>query len=718
MGRLGNSGIQRTAAKSMHALRQRIARRGQPARFADCAGAAIMLLAQLALSNPVAAQDLAEADRLPAPAEPQRPDTIIVYGRAIQQIGIATSGSQGVVGYRDFADRPLSRVGELVENVPGVIATQHSGTGKANQYFLRGFNLDHGTDFAGFVDGVPINMRTHGHGQGYLDLNFLIPELVKRIDYRKGPYFADTGDFSAAGTVRFTTADRMEPMVQVTAGSFGYYRALAAGSMAFAGGDLLLGLDGTVSDGPWVLDEKLRKVNALVKYARGEFSLGLTGYRATWNSTDQVPLRAITSGAISRFGNIDPHLGGATTRIGLTGNGRFGNTEVNLYGLYYRFRLTSNFTYFLDDPMSGDEFRQRDQRGVFGGSLRHTVSSSLAGIPVTYTLGGDARYDHIGKIGLYHTQRGVEIGTVRQDRVEEYSAALYGELTAALTDRLRLVLGLRGDLFGYSVRAETQAANSGRGSDAILGPKVALAWRAADHLELYANYGETFHSNDVRGAAITVDPKTGDPAGQVPVLVKARGLELGARTEYPNFNASIVGYYLALGSELVFSGDGGTTEPNDATRRYGAEAALFWRPAPWLALDGSAAITHARFHDVAPGQDRIPNSVSTVFAGGVTFETGHGISGSVRLRHFGSAPLIEDGSARSRSTTLVNLGGYYTLGRFKLGVDVLNAFDAKSADITYFYTSRLEGEPAGGVDDYHLHPVEPRQVRVSLRYAL
>ena len=657
MGRLGNSGIQRTAAKSMHALRQRIALRGRPARFADCAGAAIILLAQLALSNPVAAQDLAEADRLPAPAEPQRPDTIIVYGRAIQQIGIATSGSQGVVGYRDFADRPLSRVGELVENVPGVIATQHSGTGKANQYFLRGFNLDHGTDFAGFVDGVPINMRTHGHGQGYLDLNFLIPELVRWIDYRKGPYFADTGDFSAAGTVRFTTADRIEPMAQVTAGSFGYYRALAAGSMAFPGGDLLLGLDGTVSDGPWVLDEKLRKVNALVKYARGGFSLGLTAYRATWNSTDQVPLRAITSGAISRFGNIDPYLGGATTRIGLTGNGRFGNTEVNLYGLYYRFRLTSNFTYFLDDPVSGDEFRQRDQRGVFGGSLRHTVSSSLAGIPVTYTLGGDARYDHIGKIGLYHTQRGVEIGTVRQDRVEEYSAALYGELTAALTDRLRLVLGLRGDLYGYSVQAETQAANSGRGSDAILGPKGALAWRVADHLELYANYGETFHSNDVRGAAITVDPKTGDPAGQVPVLVKARGGELGARTEYPNFSVSIVGYYLALGSELVFSGDGGTTEPNDATRRYGAEATLFWRPALWLALDGSAAITHARFHDVAPGQDRIPNSVSTVFAGGVTFEAGHGISGSVRLRHFGSAPLIEDGSARSGPTTLVNLGG-------------------------------------------------------------
>ena len=201
------------------------------------------------------------------PAPPQA-EEIVVYGRAIAQVGIATSGSQGVVGYKDFEDKPLSRVGELVENVPGVIATQHSGTGKANQYFLRGFNLDHGTDFAGFVDGVPINMRTHGHGQGYLDLNFLIPELVQRIDYRKGPYFSDVGDFSAAGTVKFTTADRLAaPMIEGTAGSYGYYRALAAGSAGVGGGDLLLALDGTRSNGPWDLNEDLKKINALVKYS-------------------------------------------------------------------------------------------------------------------------------------------------------------------------------------------------------------------------------------------------------------------------------------------------------------------------------------------------------------------------------------------------------------------------------------------------------------------
>ncbi|MES1995291.1 MAG: TonB-dependent receptor [Pseudomonadota bacterium] len=704
------------SASAIQAARDRGTGRSLQWRELLC-GAATLLIAQSVVTNLAAAQDMPQAPDFPAPTDAQHPDDIIVYGRAIAQIGIATSGSQGVVGYKDFADKPLSRVGELVENVPGVIATQHSGTGKANQYFLRGFNLDHGTDFAGFVDGVPINMRTHGHGQGYLDLNFLSPELVERIDYRKGPYFADVGDFSAAGTVKFTTADHLaQPIAQVTAGSFGYYRALAAGSTGVAGGDLLLGLDGTVSDGPWVLKERLRKVNALAKYTRDGFSLGLTAYHATWNSTDQVPLRAIDSGLISRFGNIDPFLGGETTRIGLTGNGHFDNTEVSLFGLYYRFRLTSNFTYFLDDPVNGDEFQQRDQRGVFGGSIRHTMPTTIAGLPVTFVIGGDTRYDHIGKIGLYHTVKGVPIGTVRQDRVEEYSAALYGEATAALTPRLRLVLGLRGDLYGYDVHAQTQAANSGSGSDTILGPKAALAWRATDHLELYANYGESFHSNDVRGAAITVDPKSGAPADRLPVLVKARGVELGARVEYKRFTASIVGYYLTLGSELVFSGDDGTTEPNDATRRYGTEATLFWRPTSWLALDGSAAFTHARFHDVAVGQDRIPNSVGNVLAGGAAVDFGHGITGSVRLRHFGSAPLIEDGSARSQPTTLVNFGGYYTLGRLKLGVDVLNVFDAKDADITYFYTSRLQGEASGGVDDYHLHPVEPRQVRVSLRY--
>ncbi len=646
---------------------------------------------------------------------PSNGTAIVVYGRALPQIGVATSGSQGVVGYEDFENRPLARVGELVENVPGVIATQHSGTGKANQYFLRGFNLDHGTDFAGFVDGVPVNMRSHGHGQGYMDLNFLIPELVERIDYRKGPYFSEVGDFSAAGTVAFKTRSTLAPVAQMTVGSYGYYRALVAGSFKAGDKDILLAIDGTRNNGPWTLNEDLHKLNAFAKVSGTDWSLSLSAYHADWNATDQVPERAISSGEISRYGNIDPYLGGHTTRVGLTFNASASDTDWTAYATYYDFGLTSNFTYYLEDPVNGDEFQQADRRGVFGGSVRHHIDTALAGLPVTVTLGAETRYDMIGKVGLYHSVDGVRTGTVRQDSVDEYSGAAFAEAQIALTDRLRLTTGLRGDLLGYDVRSDL-AVNSGHGWSAMLAPKARLAWRVARSLELYADYGESYHSNDVRGSTITVDPSTGDPAEKVPALVRARGAELGARVETGHFTASLVGFYLTLGSELVYTGDGGTTEPNAASRRYGTEASLFWRPAPWLTLDASGALTHARFTGVDASARYIPNSVSQVLSAGASFELPEAISATLRLRHFGSAPLIEDNSRRSDPTTLVNLGLYRTFGRGRIGLDVLNLFNARDSDITYYYTSRLQGEATDGVDDYHIHPVEPREVRVSWQY--
>lgn len=678
------------------------------------------VLFALVLATGAEAQTTATASARAGDRSAADSDTIIVYGRAIDLIGIAQSGSQGTVGYKDFENRPLSRVGELVENVPGLIATQHSGTGKANQYFLRGFNLDHGTDLAGFVDGVPINMRSHGHGQGYLDLNFLIPELVERIDYRKGPYFADVGDFSAAGTVSFTTVDTLaHPIAQAEIGSYGYYRALLAGSFGVGGGDLLAGVNGAMSNGPWDLDEKLRKINALVKYSSGSaehgYSIVANGYRSTWRSTDQVPRRAIDSGLIGRFGNIDPYLGGETTRLGLSGQGHIGRTRVSAYGTYYKFHLTSNFTYFLDDPINGDEFQQRDERGIFGGAVRHSIPATLFGLPLLLTGGADTRYDHVGNVGLYHSRFGRRDGTVREDKVDEYSGALFVEGELALTPRLRATIGGRGDVVGYTVHAG-DPGNSGSGSDALGSPKVALAWRPADHLELYANYGTSYHSNDVRGATIRFEPGADTPAERVGVLQRATGYEGGARVEFANFNATIVGYHLSLASELVFVGDAGSTEPQGATRRYGTEASLFWRPLRWLTLDGSAALTHARFRD-APGQDRIPNSQSVVASGGATAQVTPDIALTARIRHFGRSPLIEDNSARSDPTTLVNAGAYYQLGPAKFAIDILNLFGARDNDITYFYPSRLPGEPEGGVDDYHLHPVEPRQVRGSVRFA-
>ncbi|MFZ1476180.1 MAG: TonB-dependent receptor [Sphingorhabdus sp.] len=646
----------------------------------------------------------------------EQPADIIVYGRAIEQIGIASTASEGTVGYQDFEQRPLSRVGELAENVPGLIATQHSGTGKANQFFLRGFNLDHGTDLAGLVDVAPINMRSHGHGQGYLDLNFLIPEMVERIDYRKGPYSVESGDFSAAGSLAFQTKRELPgPFAQLTGGSFGYARALLASSGKAGNGALLAALDGTVSNGPWVLNERLRKLNGLLKYSGGTaqdgWSLGLSGYGAKWQATDQVPERAISSGLIPRPGFIDGDLGGKTTRLALNFQRNSAHLTASAYAIHYRFRLTSNFTYLLDDPVGGDEFQQRDQRAIFGGSIRYRSQPEEK---LSLRVGADARYDRIGKVGLYHSAGGVRTSTVREDRVDEYSGALLAEAEWKPAETLRVIAGLRGDAIGYRVRSDL-AANSGIGSDGFVAPKVALAWKPAPALELYANYGESFHSNDVRGATINLNPVSGDPADRVPVFSRARGAELGARVEAGALTASLVGYWLKLGSELVFVGDAGTTEPSDASRRYGVEASLFWKPANWLTLDGTAAFTNARFRGVTPGLERIPGAVSNVISGGVHADLGSGFGTSARLRHFGSAPLIEDGSVRSEPTTLVNLGGYWTRGRVHIAIDLLNAFNAKDPDISYFYASRLPGEAAEGVEDRHIHPVEPRQVRATVK---
>jgi len=547
-----------------------------------------------AISSEVLAapEDTIAAPDAPPDAQIER-ETIVVYGRSLEQIGTARSGSEGTVGYADFQTKPLSRVGELVENVPGVIATQHSGTGKANQYFLRGFNLDHGTDFAAFFDGAPINLRSHGHGQGYLDLNFVIPELVERIDYRKGPYFADVGDFSAAGTVSFRTRRTLDSAIaDFTAGSFGYLRSLLAGSTPIGGGDLLMALEGTRSNGPWVLDERLRKVNGVIKYAAGStergFSIGLSGYRATWQATDQVPERAIADGRIDRFGFVDPDLGGETTRLAATLNGQIGRTRINGFALHYDFALTSNFTYLLDNPVDGDEFRQQDRRQVYGMSAVHVLDAISPGVPIDVTVGGDMRYDRIGN-GLYRSIGGRAVSTVREDRIGEFSAAAFLEAQIRTSDRLRVIVGLRGDYFDNSVASDL-AVNSGNSSDFILGPKLGLAWQPMGGVELYGNYGESYHSNDVRGTTISIDPVSGDPADPVPVLVRARGAEIGGRIEGGAFTASAAVFMLDLASELVFVGDGGATEPNEGSRRIGGEASMFWQPMPWLTLDGSASV--------------------------------------------------------------------------------------------------------------------------------
>ena len=650
--------------------------------------------------------------------------TIIVTGRAANLIGIAQSASEGQIGKIDLENRPIQRVGELLEVIPGLIATQHSGGGKANQYFLRGFNLDHGTDFAQFIDGVPINLRTHAHGQGFTDLNFIIPEFVESIDYAKGPYRTDVGDFDTAGSAKFITVDTAAPFITGSIGFDGffgksdYYRLVAGGSQKLGSGDLFLGGEARYDEGPFEIPGDLRLFNALVKWTGpiggGTLRTTLQGYHVDFRSAEQVPQRAIDSGLIGRLGYLDPYLGGATTRILASANWtQDGTTPLTalVYANYYKFKLVSNFTYFLDDPVHGDEFEQRDSRFVLGGRVDKKFALDI-GVPVELLVGADTRADLIAPAGLYHTEFGQIQSVVRQDRIDEESVGVFAEATIHLLPTVRVVLGLRGDGYAFDVRSLI-SANSGNVTAGIVSPKAAVAWTPIKQLELYANYGEGFHSNDGRGTTTTISPRDGSALDPVTPLVKARGYEVSARAKpVTGLTLTATYWWLNLKSELQFQGDAGETSPIGPSKRHGYELSAFYKPGDWLTLDAQYSRSYARETDLPPGMDHIPNALESVMSAGAVARYGQA-SAAVRVRHFGAYPIIEDNSVRAAPLTVVNARVGYDLGRVELAVDLLNALDARDNEIEYFYTSRLAGEPLDGVDDRHIKPIEPRELKVS-----
>ncbi|MCZ2497919.1 TonB-dependent receptor plug domain-containing protein [Xylophilus sp. Kf1] len=660
-----------------------------------------------------------------------------VSGPRDAAIGTADSASEGAAEKDSFQNRPKLRPGDIVEAVPGVVATQHSGDGKANQYFLRGFNLDHGTDFAVSVDGMPVNMPSHGHGQGYADLNFLIPELVSGVRYRKGPYFADGGDFSLAGSAALDYVSALDaPFAELTLGGHGFRRLVAAGSHTVADRTWMAAIEAEGNDGPWEVAENLKKVNAVLRLSQGSqrrgFSLTGMAYRSRWTSTDQVPQRLIDSGEIGRYGSLDSTDGGSTRRLSLSGKwfdaGPRGDTRLGFYAIDYRFDLFSNFTYFLNNPVEGDQFEQVDRRRVYGANASHAMANHLGGLDGLLTVGAQWRGDRIAQVALYDTQARQRLATVRDDRVSQDLFSAHAQQMVNFTERLRGYAGVRADLLRYDVagrEATYGAANSGRGDDALASPKVGLAYTLTPAHELYFNAGRGFHSNDVRGATITVDPASGQAADRVPALVKGTGSEIGWRHQPgPDTTATLALWQLKLDSELVYVGDAGTTEPGRASQRRGIEATLRQRiDSAWRAeLD--AAFSRARFRGEAPtGEgDRIDNAVETVLAGGLTYQSGP-LTASLRLRYLGPRALDTLNSARSHAATLLNLGTRYQVGpQLTVGVDVFNIAGRKGNDIEYRYASCSAREVAGGtcgagVEDRHVHPMEPRTVRISARLA-
>ena len=661
----------------------------------------------------------AAAALLPAAGPSAQPNVappveeVVVFGRATRLVGAAGAASEGRVAGADLAVRPLLRVAEVLEAVPGLIAAQHSGTGKANQYSLRGFNLDHGTDFTAYVDGVPWNLRSHGHGQGYLDVNGLMPEVIDSIEYRKGPYRASVGDFSMAGSSHIATIDGWErPFMSFESGEFGWRRVAAGGTIDAAGGRLTGAGQWKTYDGPWELDEDLDLASIWGKYVRetafGRMNVTLHGYRATWRPTEQIPERAIgTAVCADEFCSLDPTATGETTRwiAGAELDGE--RWSASGYLQHYDWAM-------LSDPTYDFQIRQADRRWTLGGRVERNVVQSR-GLEVD--VGGELRYDDIGSVRLDHTDGGVFVENISDNAIRETSAGVYAEATWLPTDRLRVLAGLRGDVYDFDVTARTPGSAAGSERDSQISPKLGAAWAATSSVELYANWGKGFHSNDARGVVNRESP--------VPGLVEGTGYETGARFEIGDLTLTAAYWWLDLDSELVFVGDSNSVEPSGASERRGYELVAFWRPIEWLGIDAVYTGSRARYAEEVDGGRRIEGAVEHAGQLGVSAVTGPW-EASVRLRYLGPYALLPDNSVRAGSETHVNLRAAYTAGRMTLYGELLNAFDEKGKDIVYWYEAYVEGlDPPGlSSEDIDCSVVncrmsraeEPRTVRVGVTY--
>jgi len=671
-------------------------------------------------------------------------------------VGTSDAASQGTVRGERLTDLPLLRPGEVLETVPGLVVTQHSGDGKANQYFLRGYNLDHGTDFATFVDGVPVNMPTNAHGQGYTDLNFLIPELVEKIAYRKGPYFAEDGDFSSAGSARIKYVDTLpRGILDLTAGGEGYRRLVLAGSTPLSrlagsadatttgtGTRLLGALELEEDNGPWKTPEGVRKFNGLLRLSGGDYATGWSvdavGYASHWTSTDQVPLALIEDGTLCRFCALDPTDGGRSARAIVSGEWHehdgSGYTNVSAYAEHYNLKLWSNFTYFELRPDTGDQFEQEESRNFVGGQVVKGWDHTLFGRDSVTEAGLQLRHDHID-VGLFNSEARVVFQTVSNDHVDETEIGAYVQNTTSWTPWLRTLLGLRGDNIDMHMRALQIPDNSGSGSGNRVSPKISLIFGPWARTEFFANAGRGFHSNDARGVIDRVDATSvsqGGPAtasSPVPALVASKGEELGLRSEIvPGLQASLAFWRLDSNSELVYSADSaiGSTEANGASKRHGIELNNHLVLNRWLLVDADMAWTHARYADAnANGEtgNYIGNAVSRVGLLGVTAHELGPWSAGLITRFIGSYPLSQNGTLTAPSAIVSNLLVKRTLTpNVTVQLDVLNLFDRKFYDIAYEQDYQVRN--SAGIlqpvvpDGITVHPGEPREFRVSLNFKL
>ena len=663
---------------------------------------------------------------------------VVVTGNRPGLFGVADSAADGVVVAKQLATRPLLRTAELLETIPGMIVTQHSGDGKANQYFLRGYNLDHGSDFATSVMGMPANVASHAHGQGYMDLNFLMPELIANIQFRKGVYAAQDGDFSNTGSARIDYQRQLKaPLLDLSIGAHRYRRLLGAGSTEFKGFDLLGAFEVAGNDGPWDLPANLRKRNGVLRLAKGGagdgFAITAMAYESDWRATEHVPQRAIGGGEIGRFGALSGSDGGKTHRYSLSGEwagaNQAGVSRANAYVIDYGLNYFSAPSGFISGAQ-GDQHEQADQRVTWGGAARQLVQWGAFDV----TAGAQLRQDRVGEVGLYETVQRVRTHTVRQDRLTETALGLFVEARRQWTPWLRSTLGLRRDQIRVNVTPTGgvfNADNGGRANAGQTSPKLSLVFHpsafnpsgARGDTELYANWGYGFHSNDVRGATSGTHPGDGSAVDKLALFAKSSGSEIGLRSKpVRGWTTSVALWQMRAASELVFVGDEGVTEARGGSRRHGLEWANYFAPGSAVNIDADLAWSHARFQQaVAGGGSYVPNAIPLTASLGISYEPGGPWSGGVRLRYLGAYALEESNTQRSTPFWLANLKlGYRVSPHVQLGVDVLNLLDRQANDIEYWggACTRAEqdsGVCGGGIDGRLIHPLEPRTVRLSLR---
>jgi len=653
---------------------------------------------------------LARAQEPPVSRTPTVPETVLPPVTVTAPPPVASSSEQIIPG-RDFELRPQGRPADVLRLIPGLIINQHQGGGKAEQYLIRGFDADHGTDLALFVDGVPVNLRSHAHGQGYADLHFLIPETVQAVDVFKGPYFAEYGDFATAGVVKFVTRDVVEEnTLEIGGGSFNTQRYLALLSPTRDALKTLVAIEGYRNDGPFEHPNGYLRFNLFAKATTTiaeDMRLAVWGshYRAEWHGSGEIPARAVRAGSIDRFGAVDPNEGGVTERTNVTLDYQWKVTDAqrlsfNTYVSYYTLSLFNDFTFFLNDPVNGDMINQRDRRFVAGLDAQYEIKSQPFGVPLISTAGIQYRIDTPHVVLANAIQRH-QVRRVQEVAIVEQSVSPFVKLDLAPLDKVRFVTGARGDVFTFDVKESVNTTGerlTGTATKSRPNVKANLILGPWAETEVFGNFGTGFHSNDAR--AVIANPR-------LEALPTATGYEFGVKSRLlPRTELFATYWFLDLASELVFVGDAGTTEARGRSHREGLEVGAKVRLLDWLTFTGDVTYTSkAEFVDTGFA---IPLAPLWTARADLTARLPWGLSSSLEMRHLGDRWADEFRHQTARGYTLLGSTTRYRYRNFEAFLTIENLTNVDWREAQFFFTSRLRGEPARGVDDIHFTPGTPR----------